>query len=178
MTAAHTPLFWRYDLDSETNPFLMERFGINAVFLTRELSNGTANMLCVLGWKEWIEKSFFAMAESPNGVDNFTFWDYPCTIPETENPDTNVYDMRLVKHMKMDGFMAYFCTERKDPSVSASDTSSAVAQCGIVRTKDLIHFERLPDLKTPSSQQRQCGLAPRICEWSIRPLHPPTRRFY
>jgi 4-O-beta-D-mannosyl-D-glucose phosphorylase len=158
LTAAHTPLFWRYDLDETTNPFLMERFGINAVFNAGAMKWQGKYIVCarVEGMDR---KSFFAIAESPNGIDNFTFWDYPCTIPETEDPDTNVYDMRLVQHE--DGWIyGLFCTERKDPSVSASDTSSAVAQCGIVRTKDLIHFERLPDLKTPSPQQRNVVLHP------------------
>jgi 4-O-beta-D-mannosyl-D-glucose phosphorylase len=158
LTAAHTPLFWRYDLNATTNPFLMERFGINAVFNAGAIKWDGKYVVCarVEGMDR---KSFFAMAESPNGIDNFTFWNYPCTIPETEVPDTNIYDMRLVKHE--DGWIyGLFCTERKDPSVPSSDTSSAIAQCGIIRTKDLIHFERLPDLKTPSSQQRNVVLHP------------------
>ena len=104
-------------------------------------------------------KSFIAMAESPNGIDNFKFWDYPVMMPETGNPDTNVYDMRLVKHE--DGWIyGLFCTERKDPDSPPSDTSAAVAQCGIARTKDLIKWERLPDLITKSPQQRNVVLHP------------------
>lgn len=158
LTAAHTPLFWRYDLNPDTNPYLMERFGINAVFNAGAIKWQGKYLVCarVEGMDR---KSFFAIAESPNGIDNFRFWDYPCTIPETEDPDINVYDMRLVAHE--DGWIyGLFCTERKDPSAPASDTSSAVAQCGIVRTRDLVHFERLPDLKTPSPQQRNVVLHP------------------
>ena len=158
LTAAHTPLYWRYDLNPDTNPYLMERFGINAVFNAGAIKWQGKYLVCarVEGMDR---KSFFAIAESPNGVDNFRFWDYPCTIPETQDPDINVYDMRLVAHE--DGWVyGLFCTERKDPSAPASDTSSAVAQCGIVRTRDLVHFERLPDLKTPSPQQRNVVLHP------------------
>ena len=104
-------------------------------------------------------KSFFAIAESPNGIDHFTFWDYPVQLPETEDPDTNVYDMRLTQHE--DGWIyGVFCTERKDPKAPKGDLSSAVAQAGIVRTKDLLNWERLPDLKTPSAQQRNVVLHP------------------
>lgn len=158
LTAAHTPLFWRYDLNPDTNPYLMERFGINAVFNAGAIKWQGKYLVCarVEGMDR---KSFFAIAESPNGIDNFRFWDYPCTIPETADPDINVYDMRLVAHE--DGWIyGLFCTERKDPSAPASDTSSAVVQCGIVRTRDLVHFERLPDLKTPSPQQRNVVLHP------------------
>jgi len=109
-------------------------------------------------------KSFFAVAESPNGIDNFRFWDYPVSLPEIEgNPDTNVYDMRLVQHE--DGWIyGLFCTERKDRTVPASDTSSAEAQCGIVRTKDLKTWERLPDFKSPSPQQRNVVLHPEFVD--------------
>jgi 4-O-beta-D-mannosyl-D-glucose phosphorylase len=158
LTAAYTLLFWRYDLNPVTNPYLMERFGINAVFNAGAIKWQGKYLICarVEGMDR---KSFFAIAESPNGIDHFRFWDYPCTIPETGIPDTNIYDMRLVAHE--DGWIyGLFCTERKDPNAPASDTSSAVAQCGIVRTNDLVHFERLPDLKTPSSQQRNVVLHP------------------
>jgi len=104
-------------------------------------------------------KSFFAVAESPNGIDNFRFWDYPIQLDETGDPDINVYDMRLVSHE--DGWIyGLFCTERKDPNVPRTDTSSAIAQCGIVRTKNLRHWERLPDLITKSPQQRNVVLHP------------------
>lgn len=158
LTAAHTPLFWRYDLNPATNPYLMERFGINAVFNAGAIRWKGKYLVCarVEGADR---KSFFAIAESPNGVDQFRFWDYPVTLPETEDPDTNVYDMRLVAHE--DGWIyGLFCTERKDPAAPATDTSSAVAQCGIVRTRDLLDWERLPDLRTPSPQQRNVVLHP------------------
>lgn len=158
LTAAHTPLFWRYDLNPETNPFLMERFGINATFNAGAIK-WKGKYIVVARVEGMDRKSFFAIAESPNGIDKFQFWDYPCTIPETEDPDINVYDMRLVAHE--DGnIYGLFCSERKDPSVPASDTSSATAQCGIVRTKDLKTWERLPDLKSTSMQQRNVVLHP------------------
>ncbi len=158
LTAAHTPLFWRYDLNPETNPFLMERFGINATFNAGAIK-WKGKYIVVARVEGMDRKSFFAIAESPNGIDKFQFWDYPCTIPETEDPDINVYDMRLVAHE--DGnIYGLFCSERKDPSVPASDTSSATAQCGIVRTKDLETWERLPDLKSSSMQQRNVVLHP------------------
>lgn len=162
LTAAHTPLFWRYDLDPDANPYLMERFGINAVFNAGAIKWQGKYLVCAR--VEGVDrKSFFAIAESPNGVDNFRFWDYPVTLPETGNPDTNVYDMRLVQHE--DGWIyGLFCTERKDPAVPASDTSSAAAQCGIVRTRDLLRWERLPDLRTPSPQQRNVVLHPEFVQ--------------
>lgn len=158
LTAEHAPIFWRYDLNYKTNPFLMERIGINGTFNAGAMEF-KGNIVLAVRVEGVNRKSFIAIAESPNGIDNFKFWDYPATIPETENPDTNVYDMRLTKHE--DGWIyGLFCTERKDPEAPASDTSSAVAQCGIVRTKDLIKWERLPDLKTKSPQQRNVVLHP------------------
>ncbi len=158
LTAAHTPLFWRYDLNPQTNPYLMERFGINAVFNAGAIK--WQGRYVVAARVEGMDrKSFFAIAESPNGIDQFQFWDYPITMPETTDPDTNVYDLRLVAHE--DGWIyGLFCSERKDLSVPASDTSSAVAQAGMARTKDLINWERLPDLKTASAQQRNVVLHP------------------
>ncbi len=156
LTATHTPVFWRYDLDEQTNPFLMERLGINATFNSGAIL-WEGKYVLVVRVEGVDRKSFFAIAESPNGVDNFRFWDYPLTMPETEDPDTNVYDMRLTVHE--DGWIyGLFCTERKDTSVN--DTSSAIAQCGIARTRDLKTWERLPDLKTPSNQQRNVVLHP------------------
>jgi 4-O-beta-D-mannosyl-D-glucose phosphorylase len=158
LTAKHTPLFWRYDLNKGTNPYLMERFGINAVF------NSTAikwekKYLLVARVEGVNRKSFFAVAESPNGVDNFKFWDHPITIPENGSPDVNVYDMRVVQHE--DGWIyGIFCTERRDPKAPESDQSAAIAQCGIVRTKDFLKWERLGDLKTSSPQQRNVVLHP------------------
>lgn len=158
LTAQHTPLFWRYDLDSNSNPFLIERFGINAVFNAGAIKWNNKYMV-VARIEGSDRKSFFAIAESPNGIDQFTFWDYPIHMPETTIPDTNIYDMRLVAHE--DGWVyGLFCTERKDPAAPATDQSAAIAQCGIARTKDLINWERLPDLATPSMQQRNVVLHP------------------
>jgi 4-O-beta-D-mannosyl-D-glucose phosphorylase len=136
----------------------MERFGINAAFNSGAIKlNG--KYLLVVRVEGIDRKSFFAVAESPNGIDNFRFWDYPITMPETENPDGNVYDMRVVQHE--DGWIyGLFCTERKDPNAKKGDESSAVAQCGMARTRDLKTWERLPDLVTPSPQQRNVVLHP------------------
>jgi 4-O-beta-D-mannosyl-D-glucose phosphorylase len=158
LTANHAPLSWRYDLDAQTNPFLMERIGINAAFNAGAIKlNGKYLVIARVEGND--RKSFFAVAESPNGVDNFRFWDFPVLMPETNEPDTNVYDMRVVKHE--DGWIyGLFCTERKDPNAAKGDTSSATAQCGIARTKDLVKWERLPDLITYSGQQRNVVLHP------------------
>src|ERR1043165_5474070 len=160
LTAAHAPLFWRYDFDFETNPRLLERMGVNATFNSGAMEHD-GKILLAVRVEGSDRKSFFAIAESANGVDNFRFWDYPVLMPETDNPDTNVYDMRLVKHE--DGWTyGLFCTERKDPAAAPGDLSSAVAQCGISRTRDLITWERLPDLKTRSPQQRHVVPHPEI----------------
>ncbi len=158
LSKEHTPLFWRYDLDFNTNPYLMERLGINCVFNPGAIElNGKIYLVARVEGVD--RKSFFAVAESKTGIDGFKFWDYPVLMPETENPDINVYDMRVVKHE--DGWIyGLFCTERKDPAAPEGDTSSAVAACGIARTKDLINWERLPDLKTSSPQQRNVVLHP------------------
>jgi 4-O-beta-D-mannosyl-D-glucose phosphorylase len=158
LTANHAPVHWRYDLNPETNPLLLERIGVNAAF----------NSGAIL-WKDKIvlvvrvegndRKSFFALAESINGIDNFRFRDYPIELPQTSDPDTNVYDMRLVQHE--DGWIyGLFCTERRDQSAKDFDQSAATAQCGIVRTKDLEHWERLPDLITKGGQQRNVVVHP------------------
>jgi 4-O-beta-D-mannosyl-D-glucose phosphorylase len=162
LTAAHTPIFWRYDLNYDSNPHLLERLGINAVFNCGAMEFEEKFVLAVR--VEGVDrKSFFAIAESHTGVDNFRFWDYPITMPETKNPDTNVYDMRLVRHE--DGWIyGLFCTERKDPDASPGDLSSAIAQCGIARTKDLVEWDRLPDLKTKSPQQRNVVLHPEFID--------------
>lgn len=158
LTAAHAPLFWRYDLNKETNPHLMERFGINAAFNSGAIKLNDKYYL-VARVEGADRKSFFAIAESPNGIDNFQFWEYPVNLPPADEPDTNVYDMRLIQHE--DGWIyGLFCTERRDPKASPDDQSSAFAQCGIVRTKDLLQWERLADLKTPSPQQRNVVLHP------------------
>lgn len=158
LTAQHAPIFWRYDIDRKTNPYLMERFGINAAFNAGAIK--LHDKYYLVARVEGVDrKSFFAVVESPNGIDNFRFWDYPIQLPQTSEPDTNVYDMRLVQHE--DGWIyGLFCTERKDPTAPIGDESSAIAQCGIVRTKDLLQWERLADLKTKSPQQRNVVLHP------------------
>ncbi|MEO5563568.1 MAG: glycosidase [Chitinophagaceae bacterium] len=158
LTAQHAPVFWLYDMNPETNPHLMQRFGINAV-LNAGAIKWNNKYLVVARVESSDRKSFFAVAESPNGIDNFKFWDYPLQMPETTVPDTNIYDIRLVQHE--DGWIyGLFCTERRDPSAPGSDQSAAVAQCGIARTKDMINWERLCDLATPSAQQRNVVLHP------------------
>jgi len=158
LTGEHTPVFWRYDLDYKTNPNLMERLGMNCAFNPGAIEFD--GKICLVGRVEGVDrKSFFAIAESKTGVDNFKFWDYPILLPETNDPDINVYDMRLVKHE--DGWIyGLFCSERKDPKAPRGDLSSATAQCGIVRTKDLKNWVRLDDLKTTSPQQRNVVLHP------------------
>ncbi len=158
LTAEHTPLFWRYDFDPTSNPHMMERMSVNATFNAGAIEHEGKFM--VFARVEGADrKSFLAVAESPSGVDNFRFWDYPILMPEAGDPDTNVYDIRVVRHA--DGWIyGLFCTERKDPKVPQSDTSSAVAQCGIARTRDLKKWERLPDLRTKSPQQRNVVLHP------------------
>jgi len=161
LTAGHAPVFWRYDMSPETNPYFMERFGINGTFNAGAIKwNGKYLLAVRVEGND--RKSFFAIAESPNGMDNFRFWDYPIVMPETENPDTNVYDMRLTVHE--DGWIyGVFCTERKDPNALSGDLSSAVAAAGIARTRDLVKWERLPDLKT-KSQQRNVVLHPEFVD--------------
>lgn len=161
LTAAHTPLTWRYDFNIERNPFLIERIGINAVFNAGAIYFN--NRYVLIARVEGADrKSFFAIAESDNGIDNFRFRDYPVVLPQTADPDTNVYDMRLTLHE--DGWIyGIFCTERKDPAAPAGDLSSAVAAAGIARTRDLINWERLPDLKS-TSQQRNVVLHPEFVD--------------
>jgi len=157
LTAEHAPLAWRYDFDPASNPHLMTRLGINCVFNVgaMEFDKKVILMARVEGWDR---KSFFAVAESKNGVDNFQFWDYPVQLPELEAQETNLYDMRLVRHE--DGWIyGLFCAERHDDS-KPHDMSAAIARCGIARTKDLVKWERLPDLKTNSLHQRNCVLHP------------------
>ena len=157
LTAEHTPLSWRYDFDPGTNPHLMTRLGINCVFNAGAMEwNGSVVLMARV--EGWDRKSFFAVAESKNGVDRFQFWDYPVRLPEFEPVETNVYDMRLVRHE--DGWTyGTFCAERHDDS-KPGDLSAAIARCGIARTKDLVKWERLPDLVTGSAHQRNCVLHP------------------
>jgi 4-O-beta-D-mannosyl-D-glucose phosphorylase len=162
VTAEHVPLSWRFDLNPATNPLLIERLGINAVFNAGAIAwNGKIVLVCRV--EGYDRKSFFAIAESETGIDGFRFWDYPVDLPETDDPDTNVYDMRLVRHQ--DGWIyGLFCTERKDSAAPASDTSRAVAQCGLVRTRDLKKWDRLADLKSRSAQQRNVVLHPEFIQ--------------
>lgn len=161
LTAQHAPLQWRYDLNPETNPHLMERFGINAVFNAGAIKLN--NKYYVVARVEGLDrKSFFAVAESSNGID-FAFWNRPVTMPDTQDPSTNIYDMRVVQHE--DGWVyGLFCAERRDPEAPEGNQSAAIAQCGIARTKDLLTWERLPDLVTPSPQQRNVVLHPEFVQ--------------
>ncbi len=161
LTRNHAPLIWRYDLDEERNPFFMERLGINAVMNSGAIEI-EGNYYLVVRVEGNDRKSFFAVAESSNGIDGFRFWDYPVSLPDTCPEETNVYDMRLTKHE--DGFIyGVFCSEGKDQE--NSDLSAAVASAGIVRTKDLKTWERLDNLTTlHSPQQRNVALHPEFVE--------------
>ncbi|HER07948.1 MAG TPA: glycosidase [Bacteroides sp.] len=158
LTRDHVPLEWRFDFNPGTNPRFLERNGFNATFNAGAIKwNG--KYLLVVRTEGNDRKSFFAVAESPSGVDRFRFRERPVTMPETGEPDTNVYDMRLTAHE--DGYIyGVFCTERKDPDAPPGDTSSAVAAAGIARTRDLVEWERLPDLLTCGGQQRNVVLHP------------------
>jgi 4-O-beta-D-mannosyl-D-glucose phosphorylase len=161
LTAAHAPLIWRYDFSPERNPFFMERFGINGVFNTGAIK-WKDKYLLIARVEGNDRKSFFAIAESPNGKDNFRFRDFPVRLPQppdsTAPPETNVYDMRLTAHE--DGWIyGVFCSERHDPSAPEGDLSSAIAAAGVVRTKDFETWERLPDIRS-QSQQRNVVLHP------------------
>ncbi|WP_421898249.1 glycosidase [Marinoscillum sp.] len=162
LTAAHTPVHWRYDLNPETNPLLMERQGMNAAFNSGAIEfNG--KFCLVVRVEGYDRKSFFAVAESESGIDNFRFWDHPISLPETHEPDTNVYDMRLTRHE--DGWIyGLFCTERRDHNAPEADQSAATAKCGIARTKDLVTWERLADLDSGGSQQRNVVLHPEFVD--------------
>jgi 4-O-beta-D-mannosyl-D-glucose phosphorylase len=162
LTAAHAPLFWRYDLNPATNPYLMERQAVNAAFNPGAIYLNGKYLLAVRT-EGADRKSFIAIAESPNGIDQFQFWDYPVQMPETEDPDVNVYDIRLTLHE--DGWVyGLFCTERKNPDAPEGNTSAAIANCGIARTKDLKNWERLPDLITYSGQQRNVVVHPEFVD--------------
>ncbi len=158
VTGEHTPLEWRYDFNPATNPFLEERMGIHSAFNSGAIIyDGKVCLAVRLEGND--RKSFFAIAESDNGVDNFKFRKFPIEMPDNGNPETNVYDMRLTRHE--DGWIyGVFCSERKDPTAAPGDLSSAVAQCGIARTKDLDLWERLPDIVSESPQQRNVVLHP------------------
>ncbi len=156
LTRDHVPPFWKFDLDEETNPLGLERLGVNAV-----MNSGAIKLdgkYCLVARVEGNDrKSFFAVARSENPVQGFRFDDYPVVLPDTDPEETNVYDMRLTQHE--DGYIyGVFCSESKDKTVN--DLSAAFASAGIVRTKDLVNWERLPNLKTKSPQQRNCVLHP------------------
>jgi 4-O-beta-D-mannosyl-D-glucose phosphorylase len=161
LTAAHTPVFWRYDLDPITNPLLCERMGINSTFNVGAIElDGLIYLLARVEGAD--RKSFFAVAESSSGIDRFRFWDFPVEMPPADTEETNVYDMRLTKHE--DGWIyGLFCAELHDPN-HPEDPSAAIARCGIARTKDIKDWRRLPDLKTPSAQQRNCVLHPEFID--------------
>ncbi|MBO4498976.1 MAG: glycosidase [Bacteroidaceae bacterium] len=156
LTAAHVPVQWRYDLNPDTNPNLIERIGVNSVFNAGAIK-WKGKYVLVARVEGADRKSFFAVAESPDGIDGFRFWNRPITMPETDDPDVNVYDMRLTLHE--DGWIyGVFCSERKDMT-APGDPSAATASAGIARTMDLVEWERLPDLKS-ASQQRNVVLHP------------------
>ena len=161
LTAEHPPLEWRYDFNPETNPYLMERFGINAVFNAGAIKfNGKYLVMARVEGHD--RKSFIAIAESPNGIDNFRFWEYPVQLPDLYPEETNVYDMRLTKHE--DGWIyGIFCSESKDPDAPAGDLTSAIAAAGIIRSRDLKNWERLPNLVS-QSQQRNVVLHPEFVD--------------
>ena len=161
LTADHPPLEWRYDFNPERNPYLMERFGINAVFNAGAIKfNGKYLIMARVEGHD--RKSFFAIAESPNGIDNFRFWEYPVQLPDLYPEETNVYDMRLTKHE--DGWIyGIFCSESKDPDAPAGDLTSAIAAAGIIRSRDLKNWERLPNLVS-QSQQRNVVLHPEFVD--------------
>ena len=161
LTADHPPLEWRYDFNPETNPYLMERFGINAVFNAGAIKfNGKYLVMARVEGHD--RKLFFVIAESPNGIDNFRFWEYPVQLPDLYPEETNVYDMRLTKHE--DGWIyGIFCSESKDPDAPAGDLTSAIAAAGIIRSRDLKNWERLPNLVS-QSQQRNVVLHPEFVD--------------
>ncbi len=161
LTCGHAPLEWRYDLNPETNPYLMERIGVNATMNAGAIKwNGKYLMAVRVEGND--RKSFFAIAESPNGTDNFRFWEYPIQLLDIDPAETNVYDMRLTAHE--DGWIyGIFCSESLDPNAAPGDLSSAVAKAGIVRTKDLKNWERLPNLIS-KSQQRNVVLHPEFVD--------------
>ncbi|WP_304481663.1 glycosidase [Oceanispirochaeta sp. M1] len=152
-------MYWRYDLNKETNPHFMERLGINAAFNPGAIYHNGKYIL-VVRVEGLDRKSFFALAESENGIDGFRFHDYPLSWENNDDEETNIYDMRLVKHE--DGFIyGIYCSERKDPD--SDDSSSALAEAGLLRTKDLSHWEKLPNIKA-SSQQRNVVLHPEFID--------------
>lgn len=175
LTREHIPLHWRFDFNPATNPGFMERIGFNATFNAGAIK-WEGKYLLAVRVEGNDRKSLFAIAESPNGIDNFRFRERPITMPQSDVPDTNVYDMRLTKHD--DGYIyGVFCTERKDPSAPEGDTSSAVAAAGIARTKNLNEWERLPDLISTTGQQRNVVLFPHLINGKYAFFTRPQDRF-
>jgi 4-O-beta-D-mannosyl-D-glucose phosphorylase len=162
LTAKHVPLEWRYDFNPKTNPFLLERLGMNAAFNSGAIEH-EGRILLVPRLEGVDRKSFFAVCTSKTGVDGFEFIGGPLLFPELDDRETNHYDMRLTRHE--DGWVyGTFCVEKRDPKAPPHDQSSAVASCGIVRTRDFLSWERLPDLVTPSPQQRNVVLHPEFVQ--------------
>jgi len=158
LTYEHVPLNWRFDFNPEDNPYLLERLRVNSVFNSGAIATDDGVIL-VARIEGSDRKSFFAIAESKTGVDKFRFWEKPIRIPETENPDVNIYDMRLTKHE--DGWIyGVFSSERKDTEKRPGVLFQPFATAAIVRTKDFVTWERLPDLRTRSPQQRNVVLHP------------------
>ena len=162
ITAEHIPINWRYDLNAVSNPFGLERIGVNAAFNAGAIKWNDKYTL-VVRVEGSDRKSYFAFADSPDGINKFKFWEKPFLLPQLNDPDINVYDMRLIAHE--DGFVyGIFCAERKNPDAPQWDTSSAIANAGIIRSRDLKNWERLPDLISGSSQQRNVTLHPEFVQ--------------
>lgn len=158
ITAEHIPINWRYDLNAESNPYGLERISVNSAFNTGAIKWNDKYTLAVRV-EGSDRKSYFAFADSPDGINKFEFWEKPFLLPQLNDPDINVYDMRLIAHE--DGFVyGIFCTERKNPDATLGETSSAIANAGIIRSEDLKNWERLPDLISGSNQQRNVTLHP------------------
>jgi len=174
LTRNHAPVFWQYDLNYEMNPHLMIRLGINTTFNAGAIKlNGKYLMIARV--EGFDVKSFFGVAESPNGIDKWKFWDRPIVMPVTDDPEKNVYDIRLTLHE--DGWIyGLFCAERKDLN-NLEDSSAALASCGIGRTKDLIEWERLEDLKSTALQQRNCVLHPEFVNGKYMIYTRPQKSF-
>ena len=162
LTRDHVPIHWRYDISQEDNPYFMERLGVNATFNAGALYHDGAYYL-VVRMEGYDRKSIFALARSESPVDGFRFIGKPIVWEDIDLTETDIYDMRLTRHE--DGYIyGVYCSERKDPDASPGDTASAVAQAGLVRTRDLMEWERLPDIATPSAQQRNVVLHPEYVE--------------
>ncbi|MGB5205951.1 glycosidase [Eudoraea sp.] len=162
ITAEHIPINWRYDLNAASNPYGLERIGVNAAFNAGAIKwNDKYTLVVRVEGRD--RKSYFAFADSPDGINKFKFWEKPLLLPQLNDPDINVYDMRLIAHE--DGFVyGIFCAERKNPDAPHGDTSSAIANAGIIRSRDLKNWERLPDLISGSNQQRNVTLHPEFVQ--------------